>query len=87
MDLIFQKFTVSGFKPLVKALFRNSVDGTNPDPTEFIPFQETINGFAADAKDMLQILNCVAPVSRGWFGLNDRIVEIHITDLLSPQGI
>ena len=87
MELFFQKFTVSRFKPLVKALFRNPVDSTNSDPAEFIPLQEAINGFAAYAQDILQILNSVASVSGGRFGLNDGIVEIHITDLLSPQGI
>ena len=46
---IFRKFTVTGIEPIIKALFRNPVDGADPDPTEFIPLQECINGFAADA--------------------------------------
>jgi hypothetical protein len=68
--LIFREFTVSRFEPIIKALFRNPVDGTDPDPAEFIPLQETINGFAADAQNILQILNSVATVSGGRFGLN-----------------
>ncbi len=79
-------FAVSGFEPFIKALFRNPVDGTDLDPSEFISFQESINGFAADAQDILQILNGIAAVSGGRSGLNGRIVEIHIASLLSPQG-
>ena len=70
-------FIVSGFEPFIKALFWNPVNDTNSDPTEFIPFQETVNGFAADAQDILQILNSVAAISGGRFGLNGCIIEVH----------
>ena len=52
-------FIVSGFEPFIKALFWNPVNGADPDPTEFIPFQETVNGFATNAKDILKILNSI----------------------------
>ena len=68
--LFFRKFTISGFKPFIKTLFRNPVNGADPDPTEFVPFQETVSGFAANTQYILQILNSVATVSRGRFGLN-----------------
>ncbi len=84
--LVFQKFAVSRFEPFIEALFRNPVDSTDPDPAEFIPFQETVNGFAADAQNILQILNSVATVSGGRSGLNGQIVEIQIVSLLSLQG-
>ena len=58
-SLIFREITASGFEPIIKALFRNPVDGTDPDPAEFIPFQKAINGFAANTQDILQILNSV----------------------------
>ena len=75
--LYLQKFALSGFEPFIKALFWNPVNGADPDPTEFIPFQETVNGFAADAQNILQILNGVAAVSGGRSGLNGQIVEFH----------
>jgi len=66
--LFFQKFTVSGFEPFIKALFRNPVDGADPDPTEFIPLQECINGFAADAygglRGTMGMTRCVPPACR-----------------------
>ena len=76
--LVFQKFAISGCEPFIKTAFRNPVDGTNPDPTEFFPFQETIYGFAANAQDILQILNSVASVSEGRVGLNSCVIEIHV---------
>ena len=75
--LIFQHVIVSGFEPFIKALFWNPVNGTYPDPTEFVPFQEAVNGFAADAQDVLQILNSVATISGGRSGLNGCIIEVH----------
>ncbi len=85
-SLIFREITAPGFEPFIKTLFRNPVDGADPDPAEFVPFQETVNGFAADAQDILQILNSVAAISGGRLRLNSQIIDIHIASLLSPQG-
>jgi hypothetical protein len=81
--LIFQHIAVSGFEPFIKALFRDSVSGTDPDPPEFIPFQEVVNRSPADTQNILQILNSIAAISGRRFGLNDQIIEIHIAVLLS----
>ena len=70
-ELIFKGIANSGFEPFVKALFRNPVNAADPDPAEFIPLQESIHGFAANAQDILKILNSVATISGGRFGLND----------------
>ena len=83
--LIFQHIAVSGFEPFIKALFRNSVSGTDPDPSEFISLQEVVDRSPADTQDILQILNSVAAISGRRFGLNDQIIEIHIAVLLSAQ--
>ena len=71
------------FSPEDDAAMIAAVNAADPDPTEFVPFQETVNGFAADARDILQILNSVAAISGGRFGLNGQIIESHFSYLLS----